>query len=103
MTTPLARTRARWKRAFKSKEQAVKAWRIWRAFCKIFGSRLTLGVKERLKTGITGVRYEEGKAVEVADPGLELDNGETVPFWSHLEAYKHLGIWKHGCRPSCRA
>ena len=81
-----------WFGAFKSKEQAVKAWRIWRAFCKIFGSKL--GVKERLKTGITGVRYEEGKAVEVADPGLELDNGATVPFWSHLEAYKHLGIWK---------
>ena len=33
--------------------------------------------------------------MEVADPGLlELDNGATVPFWSHLEAYKHLGIWK---------
>ena len=46
-----------------------------------------MGVKERLKTGITGVRYEEGKAVAVTDPGLELDttlNGETVPFSGHI-------------------
>ena len=30
----------------------------------------------------------------VSDPFLELDDGATVPFWTHLEAYKHLGIWK---------
>ena len=81
-----------WFGVSRSKEQVLRAWDIWRAFCKIFGSQL--GVKRRMKTGVTGVRYVDGKATEVEDPGLEMEGGGTVPFWVHTEAYKHLGIWK---------
>ena len=78
--------------SFSSEAELQKAWAIWRLWAKVSGSKL--GVKQKLKTVVTGVRYVEGKAVSVVDPRLEMDDGSYVPFAALDEAYKHLGNWR---------
>ena len=53
---------------------------------------MKLGVKEKLKTVVTGVRYVDGRAVAIIDPKLELEGGGHVPVMALDEAYKHLGL-----------
>ena len=53
---------------------------------------MKLGVKEKLKTVVTGVRYVDGRAVSIVDPKLELEGGGHVPVMALDEAYKHLGL-----------
>jgi hypothetical protein len=78
-----------WCGCFSSEEDLLKAWEVWRVWTLVSGSKL--GVKLRLKTAVTGVRYVDGKPVSIADPKLPLRDG-FVPCIPHDEAYKHLGI-----------
>ena len=69
------------------------AWRIFSLWEVVFGQKL--GVKKRLKTGVSGVKYDaNGKRVRVDDPKLMCLDGSTVPFWQSKLAYKSLGIMR---------
>lgn len=78
-----------WCGAFRSLPQLRKAWTIWRMWERAAGCKL--GVKGRLKTVVTGVKYVQGKAVPMENPLLRMSDGSFVPFMLHDEAYKHLG------------
>ena len=77
---------------FTSEAELKKAWSIWRLWAPITGC--SLGVKKKLKTVVTGVRYVDGKAKSMHDPKLRRADGSYVPFARHDEAYKHLGFWR---------
>ena len=81
-----------WCGCFSSAGELKKAWAIWRCWEAISGSKL--GVKEKLKTVVTGVRWLEDKQVSITDPGLAMRDGSKVPFMACDEAYKHLGNWR---------
>jgi len=53
---------------------------------------MTLGVKQKLKTVVTGMRFIDGVAHDIDDPKLETASGGTVPVMARAEAYKHLGL-----------
>ena len=78
-----------WWGAFETEKDLRRAWAIWRSWEAITGSKL--GVKKALKTVVTGVRYEEGRILDVEDPLLRLRGGGVVPFIRNEEPYKHLG------------
>ena len=72
-----------WCGCFESVRDLKKAWNVWRVWEAATGSKL--GVKKKLKTVVTGVRYVEGKAVSMEDPLLRLRGGGFVPFAHHDE------------------
>ena len=57
----------------------------------ISGSKL--GIKNKLKTVVTGVLRDEGGAErDISDPNLITLDGTRVPVLSMSDAYKHLGV-----------
>ena len=80
-----------WAGAFAELEELRLAWLLFASWAVVMGQQL--GVKKKLKTVVTGVRYEGGRPRAVEDPGLLLPDGSRVPFARHDEVYKHLGVW----------
>jgi hypothetical protein len=81
-----------WLGCFASEADLRRAWQVWRIWEAASGSKL--GVKNELKTVVTGVTYERDRMVSVANPMLRLRGGGHVPFIRHDEGYKHLGVWR---------
>jgi hypothetical protein len=80
-----------WAGTFSSEADLRRAWAIWSVWVPISGSKL--GIKNKLKTVITGViRDEQGNESDIADPQLVTLDGVRVPVLSRSEAYKHLGV-----------
>jgi ribonuclease HI len=93
-----------WVGGFLTLPDLLDCWEIWKTWAPIAGCKLGVVPREdgeggkstgrelKLKTAVTGVRWADGKAVTVDDPGLFTAKDERVPFIRHDEAYKHLGI-----------
>jgi ribonuclease HI len=80
-----------WAGTFGSEADLRRAWAIWSVWVPISGSKL--GIKNKLKTVITGVlRDGQGNESDIADPQLVTLDGARVPVLSRSEAYKHLGV-----------
>lgn len=85
-----------WCGCFEDERDLQKAWHVWRTWERVSGCKL--GVKKNLKTVVTGAGYDTaGRATSVSDPKLPMIGGGTVPFITHGEAYKHLGVWRTAC------
>ena len=80
-----------WAGTFTSEADLKRAWAIWSVWIPISGSKL--GIKNKLKTVVTGVlRDEQGHERDIVDPMLITLEGVRVPVLSRSEAYKHLGV-----------
>ena len=84
-----------WAGTFSSEADLRRAWAIWTVWVPhgvpISGSKL--GIKNKLKTVLTGVLRDEGGAErDIPDPNLFTIDGTRVPMLSMDEAYKHLGV-----------
>ena len=79
-----------WIRCFTCEDEMRRAWTIWRDWATAHGMKL--GVKKKLKTVVTGVRFVDGQAHDILDPKLETEEGKLVPTMTRDEAYKHLGL-----------
>jgi hypothetical protein len=80
-----------WAGTFSSETDLRRAWSVWNAWVPISGSKL--GIKNKLKTVVTGVLRDEGGAErDISDPNLITLDGTRVPVLSMSDAYKHLGV-----------
>jgi ribonuclease HI len=80
-----------WAGTFSSETDLRRAWSIWNVWVPISGSKL--GIKNKLKTVVTGVLRDEGGAErDIPDPNLITLDGVRVPVLSMGDAYKHLGV-----------
>ena len=80
-----------WAGTFSSEADLQRAWAIWNVWVPISGSKL--GIKNKLKTVVTGVlRDEVGAERDITDPSLVTIDGSRVPVLGMHEAYKHLGV-----------
>ena len=80
-----------WAGTFSSEVDLQRAWAIWSVWVPISGSKL--GIRNKLKTVVTGVLRNEGGAErDITDPNLITIDGTRVPLLGMNEAYKHLGV-----------
>ena len=81
-----------WLGCFEAEADVRRAWSIWRGWALAHGMKL--GVKQKLKTVVTGLRFmgDECTACDISDPQLETEDGKYVPVMTREEAYKHLGL-----------
>ena len=70
-----------------------RVWDIWSTWELLSGCKMGIDRKS-LKTVVTGVRWRDGRAEDVADPNLVSGRGDKVPFIRYDKAYKHLGKWR---------
>ena len=63
-----------WLGTFSSEDDLRRAWSIWQTWEVISGSKL--GVKMKLKTVVTGVRWVDGQQCSITDPQLLMRNGK---------------------------
>jgi hypothetical protein len=78
-----------WAGSFENKAQLCKAWKVWRVWEPLAGA--AIGVKQKLKTVVTGIVHADRKCKHADDPKLRTLGGTLVPFMQYDEAYKHLG------------
>ena len=79
-----------WLGCFERGEEVKKAWALWSVWEQATGNRL--GIKMELKTVLSGVCWREGVACAPPEVVLVAADGRRVPFMSHEEAYKYLGL-----------